>query len=132
MDQKLIGLISTFQEKGWNFYISCIVNGVLITGFIINEQNFFVEMNRLMQDSLIQNDQANPGFEELFLSIAQMPVENACLHLAGVSVHAPSGIVRFETIRIDPSQISAWNFLLPTRKSLREFLPKFFENLPEK
>lgn len=122
MDPKFAGFVKMLQDSKVSFFVSCIVQGVLITGFVIPEQRFFVETTRIMNDELKVTSEARIYWEEVMLELAKLPVENAALHLAGVKMYLPTGVQNFPTLRIDPSQVSAWTFLVPSDKDSYEYL----------
>lgn len=130
MDPKFVALYQVMQEADQSLFISCLVQGVLVTGFIANEQKFFVETNRIMNDEFDTDTKTNIFFEELFLGIAKQSPENSALHLAGVKMYLPTGIQNFPSMRIDPTQVSAWTLLMPGEKDSLEYLPRFFPGSP--
>ncbi|NPV77929.1 MAG: hypothetical protein HPY59_16330 [Anaerolineae bacterium] len=131
MDPKFVGLVKMLQDSKNSFFISCIVQGILITGFVITEQKYFVETNRIMNDELKTISEARTHWEEIMLKLAKLPIENAALHLAGVKMYLPTGIQNFPTLRIDPSQVSAWTFLVPSNQDSYEYLPQILGEKPE-
>lgn len=124
MDPKFIGFVKTLQDSKDSFFLSCVVQGVLVTGFLITEQKYYVETNRIMNDELQSTSETRTYWEEIMLKIAKLPVENAFLHLAGVKMYLPTGVQNFPTLRIDPSQVSAWTFLVPGSQDSYTYLPQ--------
>lgn len=131
MDQKFMGLTKALQDSNDSLFISCIVQGVLITGFVIAEQKYFVETNRIMNDETQSSSESRAHWEEIMLKIAKLPIENAALHLAGVKMYLPTGIQSFPTLRVDPSQVSAWTFLVPGNQDSYAYLPQIFGEKPD-
>jgi len=50
MDLKFLTLVKHFQQMNQPLYLSCLINNVLVTGCLVNEQKFFVETGRIMND----------------------------------------------------------------------------------
>lgn len=132
MDPKFTTLYSYLQDKKQSLFISCIVQGVLVTGFIITEQTFFVESNRIMHDQINTSPKERAFFEEIFLTLSKAQGENYLLHLGGVKIHFPSGVQNMPTLRIDPTHVSAWSPVFPVENDAYEYLPKLLPNFPLK
>jgi len=122
MDPKFSAFIKVLQDSKDSVFLSCLVQGVLITGFLITEQRYFVETNRIMNNELETDTATKTYWEELLLNLSKQPVQNAALHLAGVKMYQPTGIQNFPSLRLDPSQISAWTLLIPGSQDSYEFL----------
>lgn len=97
--------------------LTLVVNGAVISGMLISEQEFFVES---LRESKKQHQGRGGNWlnaiEDLSLNLSRSPMGEHYIHLANVQVHVAQGddgYIPVPALRISLEHVSAWMFGFP-------------------
>ncbi|MEP0806155.1 MAG: hypothetical protein HRF47_11730 [Chloroflexota bacterium] len=96
--------------------LTLVVNGAVISGMLISEQEFFVESLRETKKQY-QDRGGNwwNAIEDLSLNLSRSPTGEHYIHLANVEIHVAQGdnYIPVPALRISLEHVSAWMFGFP-------------------
>ena len=115
IDKKLLEIVRDPQNP---IALTLIVNGAVVSGMLISEQEFFIESLRTSKAGYGgRSEKMFNNIEDLSLKVSRSVTdEPAYIHLTNVFVHVSTeelGKIPLPALRISPEHVSAWMFGLP-------------------
>jgi len=143
VDQKLIQLAELIQETDGIVRLHLVVDGMMIIGIPISEEDFLAQTDQSLQEDYESRDwydvlQKFQDWQKVwrrrFPELAQVRDQGIFLHLVDVQVYNGSGeVMAYPTFRVDVSRVSTWTFTPQSgsRVVFRRVFKSWFEHEDE-
>jgi hypothetical protein len=120
VDQSLIQLAELVQETDGIVRLHLVVDGMMIIGIPISEEDFIAQTDQSLQEDYESRDwsdilQKFQDWQKVWRrrlpELAQVRDQGVFLHLVDVRVYnGSSEVMTYPTFRVDVTRVSAWTF----------------------